>query len=73
MTTRYQIFETLKILYQVVIKLFTNIFFSPWEQVKPKFDQNFISSKHQLPVGRHGVFGYPKTDRTTVSVGSVLK
>jgi hypothetical protein len=35
----YQIFETLISWYQVVIKLFTkNYLFSPWAQVKHKFD-----------------------------------
>jgi hypothetical protein len=43
---RYQIFETLIIWYQVVIKLFTKDYlFSPWAQVKPKLD---FKSKHQL-------------------------
>jgi hypothetical protein len=51
MTTRYQIFETLIIWYQVVIKLFTKKYYlSPWAQVKPKFDFKitYFSSKHQL-------------------------
>jgi hypothetical protein len=40
MTTRYQLFETLIIWYQIVIKLFTtNYLVSPWAQVlKTKFD-----------------------------------
>jgi hypothetical protein len=44
MTTRYQIFDTLIIWYQVVIKLFTTkLFIFPWA-----IFQNYISSKHQL-------------------------
>jgi hypothetical protein len=56
MTSRYQIFETFIIWYQVVIKLFTKQYlFSPWSQFIPKFDFKITYQVNtNFPVGAAG-------------------